>query len=127
MRLVTFTVVLALTACVGPPPAGTTSRPSELDGRVAGTPQGCVSIERDLSLRVADGDRNLLLYGYGQRIWANRLPAGCGLNQGNTLVVQTIGLDYCRGDFVRSLDPVSRFPGPSCYLGDFVPYTRPRR
>jgi hypothetical protein len=119
-------LALGLCACTAAPPrASAPGRPTELTGRVAGTPQRCVPIERDISLRVADGDRGTLLYGSGRRIWANHLPAGCGFNQGDTLVVQPIGSDYCRGDFVRSIDPVSRFPGPSCYLGDFVPYTRP--
>jgi hypothetical protein len=28
------------------------------------------------------------------------------------------------GDLVRSFDSVSKIPGPSCRLGDFIPYTR---
>jgi hypothetical protein len=125
MRTVPFALVLSLCACGAPPPASAPGRATELTGRVAGAPQRCVPIERDIALRVADGDRSTLLYGTGRRIWANHLPRGCGFNRGDALVVQPIGSDYCRGDFVRSLDPVSRFPGPSCYLGDFVPYTRP--
>jgi len=125
MRSATLILVSALSACTAsPPPAATPGRARELVGRVAGTPQRCVPIERDIGLRVADGDRATLLYGTGRRIWANHLLAGCGFNRSDALVVQPIGSDYCRGDFVRSFDPVSRFTGPSCFLGDFVPYTR---
>jgi hypothetical protein len=40
------------------------------------------------------------------------------------LVVEPIGAQYCRGDRVRTMDPVSRIPGPACTLGDFIPYSR---
>jgi hypothetical protein len=127
MRTGVFVLVLALSSCVAPPPQSAPGRATELDGRIAGAPQHCVPIEHGISLRVAEGDRSTLIYGYGRRIYANHLPAGCSFHPSDTLVVQPIGSDYCHGDFVRSIDPVSRFPGPSCYLGDFVPYTLPGR
>ena len=127
MRTSVFVSTLALFACAAPPPESAPGQATELTGRVAGAPQRCVPIERDISLRVADGDRNSLLYGSGRKIWANHLPAGCGFNPRDILVIQPIGSDYCQGDLVHSVDPVSRFPGPSCYLGDFVPYTLPGR
>ena len=108
-------------SCAAPPPPGPAS---ELVGRVAGTPQRCVLIDRSESLRVASEDRHTLLYGRGRTVWANRLGPGCGFNRGDVLVIRPIGSSYCRGDLVRSFDPVSRFPGPSCYLGDFFPYAR---
>jgi hypothetical protein len=111
-------------SCAAPPPQAGPRQATELAGRVAGAPQRCVLIERDIGLRVADGDRGTLLYGTGKRIWANHLAPGCGFNQGDVLVVQTIGSDYCSGDLVRSFDPVSRIPGPGCRLSEFVPYTR---
>jgi hypothetical protein len=120
-------LVLLLLGSCAPAPESTPGHTNELAGRVAGPPQRCVPIERGWSLRVAEGDRSTLVYGFGRRIFANHLPKGCGFNASDTLVVQPIGSDYCRGDFVRSIDPVSRFPGPSCYLGDFVPYTLPGR
>jgi hypothetical protein len=123
MRLRPALLLLSLGSCAPPPAASGPRVATELTGRIAGPPQHCVPIERDIGMRVADGDRGTLLYGTGRRIWANHLPAGCGFNQSDVLVVQPIGADYCRGDFVRSFDPVSRFPGPSCYLSDFVPYT----
>ena len=117
-------LLLVLGSCAAPPRVSSPRVATELVGRIAGPPQRCVPIERDIGLRIADGDRGTLLYGTGRRIWANHLPAGCGFNRGDVLVVQPIGSDYCRGDFVRSFDPVSRFPGQSCILSDFVAYTR---
>ena len=97
---------------------------SELAGRTAGALQRCIPIERDLGLRVDYADHSILLYGQGRKIWANHLARGCSFTPGDVLIAQPIGSDYCRGDFVRSVDPVSRFPGSSCILGEFVPYTR---
>jgi hypothetical protein len=48
-----------------------------------------------------------------------------GFSQWDVLVMEPIGSQYCRGDLVRSVDPVSRIPGAACQLGDFVPYTKP--
>ncbi len=81
-------------------------------------------IEQDQALRVDEGNRHMLLYGQGRRIWASNLGPNCGFNRGDVLVVHPIGSNYCKGDLVRSFEPVSRFPGTSCLLGDFVPYTR---
>ena len=124
MRLRPPLLLLFLGSCAPSPPASVPHVATELTGRRAGPPQRCVPIEGDIALRVAEGDRATLLYGTGRKIWANHLPAGCGFNQSDVLILEPIGSDYCRGDFVRSFDPVSRVPGPSCILSDFVPYTR---
>jgi hypothetical protein len=124
MRFGVLVLAAMVGSCAAPSPETGQRQATELVGRVAGAPQRCITNERGISFRVADGDRGTLLYGTGSRIWANGLAPGCGFNRGDILVVQTIGSDYCRGDFVRSIDPISRFPGTSCILGNFVPYTR---
>lgn len=124
MKLRVAALAILVGSCATPPPETGQRQASELTGRVAGTPKRCILIEPTVGFRVADGDRGTLLYGTGSKIWASHLAPGCGFNRGDVLVVQTIGSDYCSGDFVRSFDPVSRFPGPSCRLGEFVPYTR---
>jgi hypothetical protein len=126
MRVIASSLPILLAACAVSASAPMGGRVSELDGRVAGAAQRCVPIERDLAMRVDERDHGTLLYGYGRKIWANHLPPGCSFSPSDTLVVQPIGSDYCRGDFVRTVDPVSHFPGASCILGDFVPYTLPK-
>jgi len=116
MRLGVLVLAAIIGSCAAPPPQTGPRQATELIGRVAGQPQRCILKEPSFGFRVADGDRGTLLYGYGSRIWASHLAPGCGFNRGDVLVVQTIGTQYCRGDFVRSFDPVSRFPGPSCRL-----------
>jgi hypothetical protein len=124
MRRKLAALVFLLGSCAAPQPFSSPRQPSELAGRTAGAPQRCVPIERDIGLRVDNNDRSTLLYGQGKRIWANHLARGCGFTPGDILIIQPIGSDYCRGDFVRSVDPVSHFPGSSCNLSDFIPYMR---
>ena len=98
---------------------------SEVTGRTAGTPTRCVLIIQGDALRLAEGQRLILIYGRGKTIWVNRLGGSCaGLEHDYSLIVDPIGAHYCRGDRVRSIDPVSRVPGATCFLGDFIPYTR---
>jgi len=124
MKLRVAALAILLGSCAAPPPAAGQHLATELMGRAAGPPQRCITIRPSVAFRVADGDRGTLLYGTGSKIWASHLAPGCGFNRSDVLVVQTIGSDYCSGDFVRSFDPVSRFPSQSCRLGEFVPYTR---
>ena len=96
---------------------------AELAGRTAGSPQSCVTALRGESLRVLDDSR--LAYGSGRALWVNQLRGRCpGLDRTDALVVEGTGSQYCSGDKVRSLDPVTGATGPFCILGDFIPYSR---
>ena len=123
LRLALF--ALALSSCAAPRPEAETRGPtSELAGRAPGTPQRCVSIRPMESLRIAENNRHTLLYGNGKALFANSLAGECAFGSDDVLVTEPIGSQYCRGDIVRSFDRQSKIPGPSCVLGDFVPYTR---
>jgi hypothetical protein len=118
-------LALALGSCAAPQPDySQRGPPKELAGRSAGAPQRCALITPTDALRVSDNDRHTLLYGSGRTVWANRLSPQCGFGSDDVLVTEPIGSYYCRGDLVRSFDRLSRIPGPTCVLGDFVPYTR---
>jgi hypothetical protein len=114
----------ALGGCAAPQPEGPRRQPRELAGRTPGAPQRCVRIDTTESLRPSDDDRHTLLYGSGRTIWANNLGPSCSFGSEDVLVTEPIGSENCRGDIVRSFDRFSRIPGPSCVLGDFVPFTR---
>jgi hypothetical protein len=114
-------------ACAAPQPAAAPAprqQAGELAGRTAGAPQDCIPIYRTEALRVADGDTHLLLYGRGSTIWASSLGPGCGFSHSDVLITESHDGRYCRGDLVRSTDGMSRVPGPTCVLGEFVPYKR---
>lgn len=112
-----------LIACAPRPVHGPASPNGELAGRTAGAPQRCVVIQQSESFRL--GAERTLLYGRGGTVWVNRLGPDCaGIRPNAILITEPVSAQYCRGDRVRSLDPISRVPGPGCLLGDFVPYRR---
>jgi hypothetical protein len=96
-----------------------------LAGRVAGPIQTCVTTNPAENLHVLDPQT--VAYGYGRTVYVNRLAAACpAISQFNTLIVEgSTGGQYCRGDRVRGLEPGASIPGPSCNLGDWVPYRQP--
>ena len=123
MKLRIAAVVAMLGACAAPPPDRQVP-PQELAGRTAGTPQRCIALTFIEALHVSDTDRHTLLYGSGRTIFANHLGPSCGFGPNDLLVSEPIGTQLCGGDIIRSIDRNSHIPGPSCVLGDFVPYTR---
>jgi hypothetical protein len=114
----------ALAGCAAPQPEGPPRQPRELAARTAGAPQRCVRIEQSEALRTSDDDRHTLLYGSGRTIWVNALGPSCRFSSEDVLVTEPLGSSHCRGDIIRSFDRSSHIPGPSCVLGDFVPFIR---
>jgi hypothetical protein len=112
-----------VSACAGPvAPPGDASA-SLTAGRVAGPPQSCVSAQSSDGLHAIDSAT--LAYGSGRTIYINRLGGSCpGLRELSTIIVDVRGGQYCRGDHIRALEPGAIIPGPSCNLGDWVPYRR---
>lgn len=122
IRIAAFALFLG--SCVAPQP-GTERQgpPIELAGRVPGPPRHCVMLNQIDSLRVSETDRHTLIYGNLRTIWANNLGQ-CRFGNDDILITEPTGSQLCRGDIVRSVDRVGHIPGPTCVLGDFVPYTR---
>lgn len=91
-------------------------------GRIAGPARNCISTNPAENLRVLDAQN--VAYGNGRTIYINHLEAACpAISQFNTIIVEAgLGGQYCRGDRIRGLEPGSIIPGPSCNLGDWVPY-----
>lgn len=116
---------LTLAACAVPQPAPQPQRhASELAGRTAGAPKACIPIYRTDALRVSEDDPHMLLYGRGATVWASWLAPGCGFSHSDVLITESHDGRYCRGDLVRSSNGISNIPGPTCVLGEFVPYGR---
>ena len=110
-----------LAACAPSGPAAGPSAIPELAGRTPGPAQSCVPIRSTASPRIAD--RNHLIYSSGSTVWLN--TAQClGVTRDDILVLHPTGSQYCRGDIVATMDPVSHIRGGSCVLGDFLPYRR---
>jgi hypothetical protein len=123
MRMAFVGPIVALTGCAAPPPVQPDAPIAEIAGHVAGPAQRCITTMQGQGLRIVN--RSTLTIRSGKTIWVNQLQNGCsGFGTWDVLVTEPIDTQYCRGDMVRSFDPVSKIPGPNCRLGDFVPYTR---
>jgi len=94
-----------------------------LKGKVAGKPVNCITNIRSTSFtRVSD---DILLYRQSRRlVYQNRLGSSCpGLARDDDIIVTRVyGSRYCKGDIITLVDRNSGFPGPSCTLGQFIPY-----
>ena len=96
----------------------------DLDGRVAGKVQTCVSADTSVALQIIDNQT--LSYRDGRTIWVNKLRGPCpGLRPLDTLVVEVQGSSYCRGDRFRTIAQGSSIPAAFCTLGDFTPWRKP--
>lgn len=124
MRIEAIFLALALASCAAPDPSATSRQASELTGRTAGPAQRCVLLDGQQTLRISNTDSHMVLYGGGKTVWANDLGPGCGFGTNDLLISEPSGSHYCRGDIVHSVDRYSRIPGPSCVLGEFVPFNR---
>ncbi|MEO7635290.1 MAG: hypothetical protein ABIS38_06555 [Sphingomicrobium sp.] len=90
-------------------------------GRMAGPAQGCIATNSNDTLRAVDS--MTLVYGSGSTIYINRLGAICpGLQDLSTIAIDGSNGNYCRGDRIRPLAPGSVIAGPTCNLGQWVPY-----
>ena len=101
-------------------PRGSLER--QLAGRIAGHPQSCVP-QRNLRSSHASGD-DIIYEGPGTSLYVNHTSGGCNSEAGRSLVTVNTTGSLCRGDIVRSVDPVSGTDWGTCTLGDFVPYRR---
>ena len=96
-----------------------------LQGRVAGEPVSCIDLYRVRSSRVIND--TAILYDAGSVIYVNRPRAGAeDLNRWDTLVTRTPSTRLCSIDTVTQVDLPSGALTGVVFLGEFVPYRRPR-
>ena len=97
----------------------------QLDGKVAGAPQRCISdFNATNVIRVSD---DMLLYRVsGNLVYQNNLRGTCnGLASDRDIIVsEQFGGQKCNGDLLRMVDRTSGIQGGFCSLGDFVPYRK---
>jgi hypothetical protein len=116
-------LILAGCAAVGPSAQPSRDFLAVTAGRVAGETRTCIPNIGRSGLSAVDS--RTLSYDGGSVLWLNRLPQDCpGLRPLSTLIVETIGTQYCRGDRFRANEPGSIIPGPSCVLSDFTAYRK---
>lgn len=123
MRSAIIGLAVLFSGCAAPPPPASSAAIPELAGRTAGTPQRCITFNRQEGLHVAGP--HTLAYRDGRTIWVNSVPGCAALRYSDILVTEPMGTQYCSGDIVKTRDNSSFIPGPSCRLNEFVPYTKP--
>nr|WP_141985131.1 hypothetical protein [uncultured Sphingomonas sp.] len=97
-----------------------------LDGRVAGKPVDCISLDRAGSSQIIDG--KAIVYTLGNTLYVNQPRGGAEqLDDNSILVTNTFGSQLCSIDTVRLIDRNSYFPRGFVSLGEFVPYTKPKK
>ncbi len=126
MRLLPLLLIVA--GCAAPaadrPTRDQEALSRELAGRVAGEPRTCINPESSAALTVVDS-RTVTYREGGNTVWVSRLRDECpGLRPLDTLVVEVEAGQYCRNTRFRAVSPGTSIPGPTCFLGDFVPYRR---
>lgn len=98
----------------------------QLSGKVPGAPEKCLPTFRTTdTIRVSD---NILLYrANGNLVYRNDLRSSCpGLaRDSDIMVIRQFGSSTCSGDFFHLVDRSSGIQGPTCVLGEFVPYRKP--
>ncbi len=94
-----------------------------LEGRVAGEPQNCISLQPSAGSQVID--HTAIVYRIGGTLWVNRPKSGAeSLDDDNVLVTKLTGSQLCSIDTVQLHDRSSNFYRGFVSLGEFVPYRR---
>jgi hypothetical protein len=129
-RLISALMGTALLASAAPAAAAPRVDPEtrlarELQGRVAGEPVKCISLHNLRSSRIIDG--TAIVYDAGSTLYVNRPREGReSLDRWDVLVTRPFGSQLCNVDVVHLYDTNSRFQTGFVFLGDFVPYRKPR-
>lgn len=125
MRVLALSAAALLASCSAPQPFAQPRSPVEIAGRAAGAPIHCLPAFDRQQLRVSESDPSTIVYGSGKTIWVSHLGPYCSISWTDIPVFEVTGASYCSGDLVHSIDRTSHMTGPTCVLGDFVPFTRP--
>lgn len=97
-----------------------------LEGRVAGKPVNCISLSMTGSSQIIEG--KAIVYRSGNTLYVNKPRGGADqLDDNSILVTNTFGSQLCSIDMVRLIDRASFFPRGFLTLGEFVPYTKPKK
>lgn len=97
-----------------------------LEGRVAGEPVSCISLNGVRNTRIIRNEA--IVYEVGSTLYVNRPEAGAeSLDPWDTQVTRTHANRLCSTDTVRMIDPHSRIMTGIVFLGEFVPYRRIER
>lgn len=94
-----------------------------VEGRVAGEPVDCISLNRVRSSQMIDDEA--IIFDAGSTIYVNRPRAGReSLDEQSTLISRTSESRLCSIDTMQVYDPALRTRTGVVFLGEFIPYRR---
>ncbi|MBQ0770863.1 hypothetical protein [Parasphingorhabdus sp.] len=96
-----------------------------LEGRTAGEPQSCISMNDQRNMTVISDD--ILIFGSrrnAKTIYVNKPYGGCRNAANSILSYSRPTSSLCKGEIIKLIDSASRIEMGSCAFGDFVPYTK---
>lgn len=93
-----------------------------LEGRVAGEPVNCISLNRSNESRVID--KTAIVYGHGRTLYVNRPSNADSLDDDDILVTKLHTGRLCKLDTVRLHDRSGHYFTGFVGLEQFVPYRR---
>jgi len=134
MKTLTRITLAASLAALTAATVATAARPTPdeqlakaIEGRTAGEPVKCIRLRDIRSTRVID--KTAIVYDtLGSTIYVNRPKAGAAFLQDDMiLVVDTHSSELCNIDIVKLMDPGSKMISGTVGLGNFVPYTKPKK
>ena len=97
-----------------------------LTGREAGKPVDCIYLPTITSSHIID--RTAIVYESGRTLYVNRPRNGADqLNDSDIMVLNLHSSQLCSIDIVHLHDQTSHFMTGFVNLGDFVPYTKPKK
>lgn len=93
-----------------------------LEGRVAGEPVSCISLNRTQDSRIID--KTAIVYDSGNTIYVNRPRFADSLDDDDVMVTEIHGSQLCRLDTVRMHDRSGMWFSGFVGLENFVPYRK---
>jgi hypothetical protein len=123
VTLLAGTLLLAASASAAPRLSPEARLAQALEGRVAGAPVNCISLNRVRSSQIIED--TAILYDAGSTIYVNRPRAGReSLDRWDTLVTKLFTSQLCSTDVVHLYDTSARMETGLVFLGEFVPYRK---
>lgn len=120
------TIGQAGTADAKPRLTGEEELAKTLAGREAGKPVDCIYLPSVTSSHIID--KTAIVYESGRTLYVNRPRGGAEqLDDSDIMVLNLHSSQLCSIDIVHLHDQTSRFMTGFVNLGEFVPYTKPKK
>jgi hypothetical protein len=127
MLTLTTSLILTVLAAAGPAEIASPGAGIEevVGDRVAGQPVSCIDMHRVQGTRIIKD--TAIIYDAGRTVYVNRPRGGAeGLDKWDVMVTKTAGRQLCSIDVVELRDSSSQMMTGLVFLGDFVPYRKPK-